>query len=763
MEGPGADPGEGVSPRRKTSVEQAMPSFGAMSNPLDSLDLRADPDAQATVTDFLDFTEYLPADIMRSLTLIGQLDQTYIDASTNVHDLTTTWGRLPDMPPEERPAAVQVRADISQNLNRALSSRVYSHAEAVRMADNVSRHYNRAKIILGKLQTMMENYPTAEEQKSPVAARSPQMSRTPKISVRSEGGQRVRRQRVSRITVPGEVLAPYELDYESYTEESDDESEDDDSSPPRETPAAPPRIKLLKTPKTPKARMPRPTMTGQGFHPLSTSGVLAQLKPPPDDAVPGSADAPWLQLTAYELAKLRKRMKKNAQWTPSETMIARELKVLGRGVEAWRAAKKAAEDEDRPFENTLPVSVVDENGVSGPPLGALSIDAALAAEDKQNTNRGMKLNAAKKIKRESLAQLAAQEAEESARKLREAAKAIFAPNAAAVQAPGKTPGNVKPPRKRKRDSQPEADAEKPDMSESPAQKPQPKRPKTETPVPIPQPTLQAASSSAPAHETPVHPPLLSAGNPAVKPKSTTPVPVPIPPGQDHSNSKLSLSNSPASVASTPGSNTVTTTVPLKPPADTHIPPPIHSPKKSTTPILPPVRETRTREAARKEQARESLPPVKPPSRAATPAASEPLRRPMSRGKASSQEPPASLAVDRPRRASTARNTPVPEVRQPGKRPKRPAPGIISRTNSGGNSAVGKRKAAPKKKRGAPKKDKGQPDAEIEVEVDDEGNVIDPDEPRYCLCNGVSFGTMIQCDNTDVSSDRALPSISSSMA
>lgn len=37
-----------------------------------------------------------------------------------------------------------------------------------------------------------------------------------------------------------------------------------------------------------------------------------------------------------------------------------------------------------------------------------------------------------------------------------------------------------------------------------------------------------------------------------------------------------------------------------------------------------------------------------------------------------------------------------------------------------------------------------------VEVDDEGNVIDPQEERYCLCNRVSFGTMIQCDNVDVS-------------
>lgn len=115
----------------------------------------------------------------------------------------------------------------------------------------------------------------------------------------------------------------------------------------------------------------------------------------------------------------------------------------------------------------------------------------------------------------------------------------------------------------------------------------------------------------------------------------------------------------------------------------------------------------------------------------------------------SQEPQPSSAADRPRRASTARNTPAPDARPPGKRTKRPAPGIVSTTSSGGNSAVGKRKAAPRKKARATRKDKGQVETEME-EVDDEGNPIDPDEPRYCLCNRVSFGTMIQCDNVDVS-------------
>ena len=157
-------------------------------------------------------------------------------------------------------------------------------------------------------------------------------------------------------------------------------------------------------------------------------------------------------------------------------------------------------------------------------------------------------------------------------------------------------------------------------------------------------------------------------------------------------------------------------------------------------------------------ARPATAPAKPAtSRDHTPAASEPStgRRPTSRGKAASQEPGLSLAADRPRRSSTARNTPAPEQpqqagaqRQPPKmRRKRPAPGIVSASGPGANSAVGRRKAAPRKKARAQRKDKGQIEME---EVDDEGNIISADEARYCLCNRVSFGTMIECDNADVS-------------
>ncbi|KAI0180983.1 hypothetical protein GGR52DRAFT_522478 [Hypoxylon sp. FL1284] len=806
-----------LSPRNKdVGLTRPASSLDASNNGLESLGMRADPDAQATVTDFLDFTEYLPSDMTRSLTLIGKLDQSYTDASNTVNDLTATWGKLPTLPADQRPAPVQLRKDISENMTRAVSSRVFSHAEAVRIHENVNRYYNRAKTIHAKLQAMLENYPTAEEQqKSPTHVKSPQMVRAPKITLRLDNnGQKV--QRPPRITVPGEVLAPYEVDFNAYSSlsdassEAEDEEEDIPASPVRRVATPSARVKPVKPHKRGKiiklkvAKTPRPPRVSTNRNSdnaipmMSTSSALAQLKPPPDNAVPGSTDAPWLQLTPYELAKLRKRMKKNSVWNPSDTMIARELKNLGRGVEAYKAAQKLAEDEGKPFEPALPAPVVDaESGAQHPPEGAISAEA-LTADEVQLSNRGMKLNEAKKLKRESMARLAAEEAEESARKMFEAARMFLSheaspsaagsvqdrpsetnqgpvqgPASTSAQAQGKTPSKSKA-RKRKRDSMSETPVtEKPEGAENSTQsqstgqppsqpeKPQLKRSKTETPVPLPQITPRPPSVPPPhpvstPTETPVPVPQLGK-IPQAAPTSKTPVPVPI---TVPDSSMVTTRSAASSGATSPApSSSVTTTVPVKPPAEGPIPPPT---KTSTTPIPPPVRELPKRETRQTAQpAPASANAKQPGSQSSTPVTTpvpepQPVsasRRPSSRGKAASQEPPSLLAAERSRRASTARNTPAPEARQPSKRAKRPAPGIVT-TNPGGTSAIGKRKAAPRKKArgGNPKKERGasqQAEQEVEVEVDDDGNIIDADEPRYCICNRVSFGTMIQCDNVDV--------------
>jgi len=819
-----AEAGDDISPKNTTSMEQTISqSLGPMNNPLDAISLRADPDAQATVTDFLDFTEYLPSDMMRSLTLIGQLDQTYLKSSSKVDELTTAWSQLPSLPAEGRPSPVQLRADISEKLGHAVSSRTYAHAEATRMAENVNRHYTRAKFILSKLQTMLENYPPPEEQKSPVASKSPQTVRVRAPARTGEDGQKIRRQRVPRITVPGEVLAPYEIDLNFYSDDSDVSSSSEESdTPPRRTPArstpgAPSRIRLLtkgqkvlkppKTPKTASSRPPRPVTVNI---PGSTAGPPVILQPPPENAVPGSVDAPWLQLTPYELARLRKRMKKNAVWTPSETMINRELKVLGRGQDAYWTAKKKAEEEGRPFDNNhVPTLVVDdESGQKHLPEGAISLDAAEALPE---SNKGMKLNEAKKLKREAMAKQAAEEAEAQQKKFTEAAMRLMGiatfpastPDASSAKGNGKSKSSAskstQPSNKRKRDAI-EGEAEGTDAQETPNSKVlvNVKRVKTETPVPPPQ--LTPHGNSQPRSTTPIPPPLLTPSGHI--PQSTTPVPIPIPPQSQESAAAAKPSPSPSATPAAANVTVTTTTIPTKPPAETQtpIPPPVIEKRKSTTPILPPVRDHPKRETrgdvAKKMQqqpigaAQPSFSSAATPVQAKRPTSRGPTltpelqnqtaqagmaqavaahgqtqaqgsRRPPSRGKAMSQEPVPTLAADRPRRASTARNTPAPEAPRQNKR-KRPAPGVVSTTSSGGNSAVGKRKAAPKRKARA-KKDKHQ--AEEMEEVDDEGNPIDPDEARYCLCNRVSFGTMIQCDNMDVSFEKFLlsPQIDSGLS
>ena len=54
-------------------------------------------------------------------------------------------------------------------------------------------------------------------------------------------------------------------------------------------------------------------------------------------------------MTEWEMAKLRKRMKKNAIWVPSQTMVRRELKNLGRGTAGKEAARVQAEETGEDF------------------------------------------------------------------------------------------------------------------------------------------------------------------------------------------------------------------------------------------------------------------------------------------------------------------------------------------------------------------------------------------------------------------------------
>ena len=76
--------------------------------------------------------------------------------------------------------------------------------------------------------------------------------------------------------------------------------------------------------------------------------------------------------------------------------------------------------------------------------------------------------------------------------------------------------------------------------------------------------------------------------------------------------------------------------------------------------------------------------------------------------------------------------------------------------------MGRRKAAPRRgaMRGGPrskaaatnveKKKEGEGEGEEDEDEDEERDEVDPNEPTYCVCGDVSFGTMIACENEDVS-------------
>lgn len=590
-----------------------------------------DPDAQATVSDFIDYTEYLPCDLIRSLTLIRKLDERYLDEAQKVHELTKIHGQLPDLPSESRPNPRELRQQISLHLDRALNAREASYAEACRLYDVIDRHYDRLCSIKKKLESLPK--PTPEEPSS--AAQSPASKRsragkkgeevTPRITLRLDGQGRGS---LSRSRGRRSVLTGLNPDSPiASTEQSDSEV--------APKPAAR-KEKETEKPTTNKEKQPPKrggrsggTGGGRGGATMSTSAALAQLKPPPEDAKKGSEDLPWLRLTDWEMARLRKKMKKNANWQPSEIMINRELAQAGRGWEGYRAAKARAEETG---EELIDCDDIMNNYVPGM-LIRKSEAAAMGAtlEETKTSNRGMMLNEAKRLKRENMAR------EQAAAAAAAAEKAEKGEGGKAVSDDAKG-GEKKNTRKRK--------AEEAAQGATPAKKESLER--TETTA------AERATGAAAA----VGRRRLRTASPAPAESAT---------------------------------------------AQTSTPPTTSRPS------------TRRRSAAASAE-----PSVGPTSR-------EHLRR--------KSTTPAATSAD------AAGGT---------RRRKRPAPGPVSANKDGGAAvSYGRRKSKPTKKRSSTGK-------EIKLEgdyrIDEDGVLeeIDPNEPRYCLCGDVSFGTMICCENSEVS-------------
>lgn len=110
-------------------------------------------------------------------------------------------------------------------------------------------------------------------------------------------------------------------------------------------------------------------------------------------------EKPWDQLTVPELARLRRKMKKNLSWTPSVLMTARELETLGRG-------PKNKEKFRHQWENTPQIPIPPVQGGIGGEFDGLDLD---------RENMGLILNRAKRRKRE-LERQKAEEEENAARR-----------------------------------------------------------------------------------------------------------------------------------------------------------------------------------------------------------------------------------------------------------------------------------------------------------------------------------------------------------
>lgn len=361
-------------------------------------------------------------------------------------------------------------------------------------------------------------------------------------------------------------------------------------------------------------------------------------------------------------------MKKNAVWQPSEVMIHRELALSGRGWEAYRVAKALAIETGTEF--------IDCDNLEETRHEEMVKDL----EETKLSNRGMKLNEAKKLKRELLAREAAANGETPVKPIPSPVRATPASRSS---------------RKRKRDEiaaeeavEAEVEAEEEAIVES-------------APVSLPVKTSSSSKSSSTRRR--------SSRGAAAANGSTDATSAPIAPIAIQEPSAVETKASPPPPPSPTGS------------------------RRSTRSIVQPV-------------ATPTPPVTRPSSRRSAVASIE-----LGNLGGLSTSATAGGRDFRIKSATPARKTPIrepshaPSVPAPARRRKRPAPGPVSTGQDGGAAvSYGRRKAKPGKKRISTGKSQ-------ETRVDEDGVLeeIDSNEPRYCLCGDVSFGTMICCENQEV--------------
>lgn len=729
-------------------------------------EVAVNPDAQSAVTDFLDYTEYLPTDLIRSLTLIQQLDETYLSNSDLIHNHTQTYSKLPSLPSTERPDPLKLRSTVSHHLDLAIGARESAWAEAVRLSDLTTRHQERLKSIIAKLHALPKppsRDPTPQPQpqasaKQQRSAKKPENTistrrltlKAPKGPIGSALLPRPR-PRHRRVTVPGEVLPPFDPDEPLASTEVSDW----DSDPP-----SPRKAVVVAEAVHPKPPPKQRSNVDSESRPRESRETTTYRKPtpPPDDAPVGSKFHPWTHLSEYEMYKLRKKMKKNHTWEPSEIMVRRELAEKGRGWDNYYKARATAQANGTPFidiDDKKSQTTVVPKPDSQKPAPAVAATPAAASAPAQAASqtpglttpvppkadvavrpKTLKRSESKrdKEKREEAprdaASKAAQEAEAAARQLgavTSSLKNLFSPLSATnalerlknMVAPTTTPtpkADKKPSKKRKLDEA---------MSASPSIEPEMQQKKKQKILPKPVPI-------APAEPVPVLPASVPVTTPAPAPVRTpTPAPAQIP---------VSL---PVPASATTQPPVVQSAGIIKIPLKLNISTPANAVSSTPASQVSATRPASVHRVPSTAGKAETSPPVsRPPSRRSAAASVEPNNAASTRASRRTSVTPAAPIRKTPALDTTPKTT----MTAAGRRSRREAPGTVTQSSQDGGAAVSvsTRKHKPSKgNKGKAAVDTAKP--ELRTDVDGNQELLDPDEERYCICGDVSYGEMICCE------------------
>lgn len=337
-----------------------------------------DPDAATIVHDFLEYTEHLHNDVARSLRLIGTLDHEYHRSTASLETLCVKYGEARQSPPPELAepngtadwpysvnqqdmGSLTLRLNMARKLNDAIRAREEASAESVRLYDNVDRHFNKLSSTLLKLQQI----PPPEREPTPPPAPPPSAEAQPRITLRvaDRFGSRTPFVNLAGRRRKGATYGMGRAGRRPAIRREDDWEDLGDGERPIKRRGRRPGVGFQPKPLPP----PPLTESGEPVDPLSL---------------------PWNRLMPHELARLRKRMKKNTQWTPSSTMILRELESLGRGIA--NKDKFMHQIESGEYPHCTP----EDGGI-----GSLATESNLMTTE----NRGMKLNAAKRRLKEAQA------------------------------------------------------------------------------------------------------------------------------------------------------------------------------------------------------------------------------------------------------------------------------------------------------------------------------------------------------------------------